>query len=271
MSHSSFNSNEVIKSVGRTLAWGIVIAAPFLWIHQETTGWVALWSRRVVVAVVIISVLNVATCVLPAYLQQRRRLKSERDARIKAEAAVRDSRRALREDMREFSLFLEDQYSWILEMDELEQERRALLWYDDITSTWAKENERFHKLRADDDCAIVDEEVGVDLVERMLAIWDRRSWLYQYAIAWSNPVERAREILRIGRLIRQIQVEEAQEQERFAGTIQKQLGEETAATENEYEDTPGSDWGPRPVSDDDADETLPNSLRQAQSSRETGQ
>jgi hypothetical protein len=147
-------------------------------------------------------------------------------------------------------LFLEDQYSWVLEMPDLDQQRRALQWYEDITSRWAAENDRFHKLRANDDCPVVDQEIGLDLIERMFAIWDRRTELYQYAIAWSDPVERAREILRIGRLIRQIQVEEAHEQRRFAEHVQRQIAEQSESSDEEYEETKVA-WGPRPVEQDE--------------------
>jgi len=249
MKQSELNASHHIKAVASVLVGGFTVIALFVWIHQETTGWVSLWSTRVALAAVVVTTLYLGAELLQVYLHIHRRRKNNQQARRQAAAVAVSGRRALREGTREFMLFLEDQYSWVLEMPELDQERRALLWYRDITSRWAKENERFHRLRANDDCAVVDQELGLDLVERMFAIWDRRTQLYQYAIAWSDPAERAREILRIGRLIRQIQVEETVEQQRFAERLQAQLASQAQTTENS--DRPEAPWGPRPVQADD--------------------
>ncbi len=245
MSTSDLNEKFDIKSVVSVLVGGFSMVAVLVWVHQETDGWVSLWSMRFAAVAVVITTLYLGAEFLPVFVQKRRHRKAAEVSRRHAAEAERAARRSLREGTREFMLFLEDQYSWVLEMPELDQQRKALLWYEEITSRWAEENGRFHKLRADDDCSVVDQEVGLDLVERMFAIWDRRAELYQYAIAWSDPAERAREILRMGRLIRQIQVEETREQQRFAEHVQSQLGCQTE-TIDDREDTEVP-WGPRPV------------------------
>jgi hypothetical protein len=243
MTEPSGDFPEHITNLATSVAIGIVVAVLYLWVGRHSPSWLVVWSQRFLLAAIGALVVCAAAEAVILSLIVRRNRKNEDDRRRKEHEAARANRRERREATREFALFLEDQYSWVLEMDKLERQRRALLWYDEITSRWVEENRRFHKLRADDERAVIDQEIGLSMIRRMLSIWQRRTQLYQYAVAWSDPAQRAKEVLRIGRLIRQAQVEEAQERRRFAEVIDTRVLDDTRKDDDTV-------WGPRPLEED---------------------
>lgn len=107
-------------------------------------------------------------------------------------------RQELRERTRRFAEFLEDQYSWVLQMGRIERQRRALQWFDEIKAEndWKQENQTFQELRSSDQAEDVLEDLG-DQGSRMMQIWERRREVYQYAIAFSTEGARAEEMARL--------------------------------------------------------------------------
>lgn len=133
---------------------------------------------------------------------------------------ARAARRPLREAIRALSEQLETDYSFVLSMDPLEAQKRALLWYEQIVSKWEKENRLWCELRKDDAWDEVLAELG-PRADRMLAIWNRRRALFQYAVAYSTEAMRAKEILAIEREIQQLQVEEARAKRNFEDELNR--------------------------------------------------
>jgi len=136
-----------------------------------------------------------------------------RSARLDDEKA-RNERKPRREETRQFAEWLENQYSWVLEMPDDESRLRALQWYEQIVTEWKKENADYEKLRRHDDRDVILYELG-EQGQRMLRIWARRRALYQWAYAYSTPEMRGEEILRLGRAKRQQQAQEIKETQDF--------------------------------------------------------
>jgi len=126
----------------------------------------------------------------------------------KAETDAYEGRRDLREGGRRFAAFMEDRYSWLLEMPEAEQKQRALLWFEQITTSWEEENTTFHNLMKSDDWKDVVTDLGPTATD-MLELWRKRRVLYQYAIAFSTKATRAVELLKIEQQIQHTKVEAA--------------------------------------------------------------
>ena len=152
-----------------------------------------------------------------AYLQKLKRQEAQRLHDVQESA--RAARQPLRESVRAFAEMLETNYSWVLDMEPLEAQRRSLLWYDQIVSKWQQENEQWFGLRKSDEWDAVVAELG-RYGSRMLEIWKRRRILFQYAVAYSTEPLRAREILSIERQIRQLQAQEAQAKREFEKQLQ---------------------------------------------------
>ena len=71
MSDSSVSIH--IKNLVTMLVAGFAAVALFVWVHQESEGWVSLWSRRFAMGTTFIAALYVLADLLQIYMQIRRR------------------------------------------------------------------------------------------------------------------------------------------------------------------------------------------------------
>jgi len=144
-----------------------------------------------------------------------------REAHQKDEEAAK-ARKPVREETRRFAELLETEYSWVLEMPQLEQKRRGLLWYKQIVDRWGQENARYHELRKSDDRDVIAYELG-KVAERMFAIWERRQQLYQWACHYSTDELRAEELYKIERALRQLEAGEAHDAAKFSKEMRDKM------------------------------------------------
>lgn len=219
---------------------GLLLAAPALWFtrtwllrnpDRSPVGGGMWWAvNGVTLCGAVIVVLMVVEMILDAAKDL-----AEEQKRVAGEAAKAYAARVtLRTKTRQFAERMEDEYGWMLEMDENHQKQRALQWYEKIIDAWHRENVEWGDLRGPDERDLVIEDLNRDqqgLGSRMLRIWARRRTLYQYAIAYATPEERAAEAERLEEANLQAQAR-AKARERVFG---KTLREDAAPAGEEWD------------------------------------
>jgi hypothetical protein len=203
------------------LAWALLSAVLRFWV-LNTVPWPRPWLEPTVrwignssfVLVGVAAIVNGCEWVVYLWRHRRARLVLAEDEQKKVHA----DRRGTREALRAWGVRLETEYSWVLSMPGLLQQERALQWHDEIVKSWREENRTFEQIVSKDDYRIAAAELG-PIVPRMLRIWHGRTAVYQYALAWSDPVERQAELYRLSREVLQLKTREVHEQKKFADTF----------------------------------------------------
>ncbi len=188
---------------GRCAAAGIALSLLLVAVAFTTTN-----ERTVAVALTLaiatagIAAIASGILALPAVIQ------SNAERRQRHQEAF-EKRREVREGVRGFAAYLEDQHSFLEELTWPEQQTWILSRFDTAWPDWHERSNEFRQLRKSDYYETVKRDLGPRRARRLEELWDKTIRLLRYAKAFIGVEEREVELARISRSISQLKVNEA--------------------------------------------------------------
>lgn len=176
---------ELIEAAVFRGGFAVVLAFGVFWVvgrFFDEAGWFQTTARWTLYAVLVLVVLTGASEIYTKYTALSDKKRQDHEAR-------RNARASIRQQVRWWIAYLEDEWSWVL--DTAEEDRR--LWatrrFREIIESWPEDHRKFEAMvQSEEFPTALEEEAGP--ASRMMKIWQLRTSLYRWARVNVTPVER---------------------------------------------------------------------------------